>query len=102
MAMVNVEIGGKPSYNEIYSLNCSQVDAMPDVSLTIHGTTFKVTPATYVGRYKVTCWSLLVPRALPSDDGSEVWSIGEPFLFGHTTVFDLERRAVGFAPVEAI
>jgi saccharopepsin len=91
--MLNAQIGAKKSWNGQYTVDCSKVPDLPDLSFYFNGRAYPLKGSDYVLEVQGTCISSFTGRNLPGG----LWIIGDVFLRRYYTVYDLGRDAVGFA-----
>ena len=75
-ALVSVDqilIGAKPLALGEYTVDCNALDSMPDVTFTIAGKEFSLTPKDYVLQIQGQCLSGFMGLDLPSDLGPQVY-----------------------------
>eukprot|EP00250_Pteridium_aquilinum_P020514 c24841_g3_i1 orf=259-1737(-) len=87
-----------PNPNGESMVDCNQVSLMPDVTFTIGGKHFSLTPEQYilkVGEGKeAQCVSGFMGLDVPS---GPLWILGDVFMGVYHTVFDYGKARVGFA-----
>ncbi|KAI9328847.1 aspartic peptidase domain-containing protein [Obelidium mucronatum] len=103
--IVDLLAGSQPSnfkYNSkqgLYSVNCQFAKSFPSITLVLSNIPFEIAPNDYIGyngksiATSTTC--ILGFHALKSV--SDVWIIGDPFLYKYYSVFDLKNGQMGFA-----
>jgi len=109
--MLNAQIGAKKSWNGQYTVDCSKVPDLPDLSFYFDGKPYPLKGSDYVLEVQGTCISSFTPMNLPGG----LWIIGmsslervnltmtnrviigDVFLRRYYTVYDLGRNAIGFA-----
>ena len=67
---------------------------MPDVTFTVGGNDFTLTPEQYVLNVQGECLSGFMGIALPKPN---MWILGDVFLSTYYSVFDYGNKQVGFA-----
>jgi len=93
--MINAQIGAKKSWNGQYTVDCSAVPNLPDLTLYFDNTPYVLKGTDYVLEVQGTCISSFTPLDMPN--GLNLWIVGDVFLRKYYTVYDLGRDAVGFA-----
>jgi len=94
--MLNTQIGAKKSWNGQYTVDCSKVPNLPDLTFWFGGRPFPLKGSDYVLNVQGTCISAFTGMDINLPWGS-LWIIGDVFLRRYFTVYDLGRDAVGFA-----
>jgi len=95
--MLNTQIGAKKSWNGQYTIDCSKVPDLPDLTLYLGGKPYPLKATDYILNVQGSCLSAFTPLDINLPDGSSIWVIGDVFLRRYYTVYDLGRNAVGFA-----
>lgn len=110
--MLNTQIGAKRSWNGQYTVDCSKVSSLPDLSFYFDGKAYPLKGTDYVLNIQGTCISAFTGLDINLPGGA-LWIIGkfsydcartyadflagDVFLRRYFTVYDLGRNAVGFA-----
>ncbi|KAM8715990.1 hypothetical protein ACLKA7_002951 [Drosophila subpalustris] len=90
----------------VYTLSCSRVKGLPNMTFNIGRTDFVLTPSDYVVRYQTTCVSGFTSlddgsSELTDDSGndySSLWIFGDVFIGPFYIEFDVGYKRVGIAP----
>lgn len=89
----------KSEENNLFEIDCLRVVNLPNLSFNIDGLSYIVPPSSYIKKKidglifkSSTCYVTI----LPSDTISH-WILGTNFISSYYTVFDLNKRQVGFA-----
>jgi saccharopepsin len=94
--IINAEIGAKKSWSGQYTVDCSQVPTLPDLTFNFGGKEYTISGSDYILQVQGQCISAFTGLDMPPNIG-ELWIIGDVFLRKWYTVYDLRRDAVGFA-----
>jgi saccharopepsin len=94
--MLNTQIGAKRSWNGQYTVDCSKVPSLPELSFYFGGKPYPLKGSDYILEVQGTCISAFTGLDINVPWGS-LWIIGDVFLRKYFTVYDLGRDAVGFA-----
>ncbi|RDX55615.1 endopeptidase [Lentinus brumalis] len=95
--MLNTQIGAKKSWNGQYTVDCSKVPDLPDLTLYFNGKPYVLKGTDYVLEVQGTCISSFTGLDINMPNGDQLWIIGDVFLRKYYTVYDLGKNAVGFA-----
>jgi cathepsin D len=74
-------------------LDCSKIDSYPNVTVTLAGTDFVLTPNQYVLQVEGEC----ISGFMGIDIGEPLWILGDVFIRSYYTIFDFGNAQVGFA-----
>jgi len=94
--MLNAQIGAKRSWNGQWTVDCSRVPDLPDLTFHLGGHPFALKGADYILNVQNTCISAFTGMDINLPGGA-LWIIGDVFLRRYYTVYDMGRHAVGFA-----
>jgi phytepsin len=80
------------------AVDCDTVDSLPDVTFTISGRGFKLTPRQYVLQVNAGSAPQCISGFIGIDlGGVSLWILGDVFLGAYHTIFDYGADRVGFA-----
>ncbi|KAF4635134.1 hypothetical protein G7Y89_g2969 [Cudoniella acicularis] len=94
--LLNKEIGAKKGYNGQYSVECDKRDSLPDITFTLSGYDFKITPYDYILEVQGSCISTFMGMDFPEPVGP-LAILGDAFLRKWYSIYDLEKGTVGLA-----
>ncbi|PWN35147.1 Asp-domain-containing protein [Meira miltonrushii] len=95
--IINKEIGATKGWQGTYSVDCSKIPSMPDLTLTIDNKDYKLSAKAYILQTgENSCLSAFTGLDIPPPMGP-IWIVGDVFLRKYYTVYDLGKNAVGFA-----
>ncbi|KAL8909179.1 MAG: hypothetical protein Q9207_000353 [Kuettlingeria erythrocarpa] len=97
--LLNKEIGAKKGYNGQYSIDCAKRDSLKDVSFTLTGHNFTITPYDYILEVQGSCISSFFGMDIPAPAGP-LAILGDSFLRRWYSVYDLGTNSVGLAPAK--
>lgn len=95
--LLNKEIGAKKGYNGQYTIECEKRDSLPDMSFTLSGYNFSITPYDYILEVQGSCISSFMGMDFPEPVGP-LAILGDAFLRKWYSVYDLGKGTVGLAP----
>ncbi|KAI9745959.1 MAG: Vacuolar protease A [Claussenomyces sp. TS43310] len=94
--LLNAQMGAKKSYNGQYTVDCSKRDSLPDMSFTLSGYNFTITPYDYILEVQGSCISSFMGMDFPEPVGP-LAILGDAFLRKWYSVYDLGKGTVGLA-----
>ena len=89
-------MGAKKGYNGQYEVECEKRDSLPDMSFTLTGYNFTITPYDYLLEVQGRCISSFMGIDLPEPVGP-LAILGDAFLRKWYSVYDLGSNSVGLA-----
>ncbi|CDH08780.1 probable Saccharopepsin [Zygosaccharomyces bailii ISA1307] len=95
--IINSEIGAKKGWTGQYSIECDARESLPDLTFTLGGHNFTLSPYEYTLEVSGSCISSIIPMDFPEPVGP-LAIIGDAFLRKYYSVYDLGNSAVGLAP----
>ncbi|EMR69880.1 saccharopepsin [Eutypa lata] len=94
--LLNKEIGAKKSYNGQYTVECTVRDSLPDITFTLSGYDFAITPYDYILEVQGSCISTFMGMDFPAPVGP-LAILGDAFLRKWYSIYDLGKGTVGLA-----
>jgi len=94
--LLNKEMGAKKGYNGQYSVDCDKRDSLPDLTFTLSGHDFSITPYDYILEVQGSCISTFMGMDFPEPVGP-LAILGDAFLRKWYSVYDLGKNTVGLA-----
>ncbi|XP_016949766.1 lysosomal aspartic protease [Drosophila biarmipes] len=95
--IINSLLGGLPTSNNEYLLNCAEIDKLPEIVFIIGGQRFPLQPRDYVMSAANDDGSVICLSAFTLME-AEFWILGDVFIGRYYTAFDAGQRRIGFAP----
>jgi len=92
--LLNKEMGAKKGFNGQYTVECEKRDSLPDMTFTLTGYNFTITPYDYILEVQGSCISAFMGMDFP---GGPLVVLGDAFLRKWYSVYDLGKGAVGLA-----
>lgn len=89
--------GGKRSFSGEYFLDCDQAKSIPDLTFDIAGKDYTLEAKDLFIESNGTC--ILTIMALDIPQGPK-WILGDVFMRKYYTMFDMEKKQVGFAKLK--
>jgi len=94
--LLNKEIGAKKGYNGQYTIECEKRDSLPDLTFTLSGYNFTITPRDYILEVQGSCISSFMGMDFPPPVGP-LAILGDAFLRKWYSIYDLGKGTVGLA-----
>jgi len=94
--LMNKEIGAKKGYNGQYSIECEKRDSLPDLTFTLTGHNFTITPYDYILEVQGSCISAITGLDIPEPAGP-LAILGDAFLRRWYSIYDHGSDSVGLA-----
>ncbi|CAK9268971.1 unnamed protein product [Sphagnum jensenii] len=89
-----------PSPNGESLVDCNSLSTLPNVSFTIAGKLFDLTPEQYILKFKegteAVCVSGFIALDVP-EPAEPLWILGDVFMGVYHTIFDFGEECIGFA-----
>jgi saccharopepsin len=97
--LLNKEIGAKKGFNGQYTVECNKRDSLPDLTFTLSGYNFSITPYDYILEVQGSCISSFMGMDFPEPVGP-LAILGDAFLRKWYSIYDLGNGAVGLAKAQ--
>lgn len=94
--IINSEIGAKKGWTGQYTVDCESRSSLKNLTFTLGGHNFELTPYDYTLEISGSCISAIFPMDFPEPVGP-LAIIGDSFLRKYYSVYDLGNNAVGLA-----
>ncbi|KAL8872387.1 MAG: hypothetical protein Q9174_001978 [Haloplaca sp. 1 TL-2023] len=94
--LLNTEIGAKKGFNGQYTIDCASRDKLKDVSFSLSGHNFTISPYDYILEVQGSCISSFFGMDIPAPAGP-LAILGDSFLRKWYSVYDLGTNSVGLA-----
>jgi len=94
--LLNKEMGAKKGYNGQYTVECEKRASLPDMSFTLSGYNFTITPYDYILEVQGSCISSFMGMDFPEPVGP-LAILGDAFLRKWYSIYDLKKGTVGLA-----
>jgi saccharopepsin len=75
--MLNTQIGAKRSWNGQYTVDCSKVPELPDLTFHFGGKPYPLKGTDYILNVQGTCVSSFTPMDINLPGGGSIWVVGE-------------------------
>ncbi|KAF6211536.1 hypothetical protein GE061_012049 [Apolygus lucorum] len=100
VAKINAKIGAT-SISSVAVVDCNSIDTLPNITFAINGVEHTLEPKDYVIKVTVLFQSQCISGFSGMDLPMVDWILGDVFLGKFYTVFDVDQKRVGFAPLAA-
>ncbi|KAJ5736305.1 uncharacterized protein N7483_001430 [Penicillium malachiteum] len=94
--LLNKEIGATKGFTGQYSVECEKRGSLPDLTFTLSGHDFTITPYDYILEVQGSCISTFMGMDMPEPVGP-LAILGDAFLRKYYSVYDLGKGTVGLA-----
>jgi cathepsin D len=84
-----------PNHQGDYTVDCSKIPTLPDVSFAIGGKIFKISAEQYIARVTIKGHITCVFQFMPSQ--LSFWLLGDIFIGEYYVEFDVGKNRIGFA-----
>lgn len=93
---INKLIGATKGWTGQYTVDCSKVSSLPEMTLRMGGHDFTLSGSDYILEAQGQCLSGVMGMDIPEPAGP-LWIVGDVFLRKYYTIYDLENHRVGFS-----
>ncbi|CAG2107805.1 unnamed protein product [Medioppia subpectinata] len=100
IAAINQAIGAVDEGNGEYLVDCRTLDSLPDITLTIGGQAFPLSPSSYLLRQSAPDGRTQCLSAFTAGGSDPLWILGDVFIGRYYTEFDFGNNRLGFAPTK--
>jgi hypothetical protein len=100
VAAIAQKAGATSVMGKEYVVNCTKIDSLPTLEVTLGGQKFTMEGKDYVLQVSGQCLFAFMGIDLPPQLG-EMWIMGDVFMRKYYTVFDYGQKRVGMAPAKA-
>lgn len=94
--LLNKEIGAKKGFGGQYTVDCSKISSLPDITFNLGGSKYSLPASDYILELSGNCVSTFQGMDLPPPAGPLI-ILGDAFLRRYYSVYDLGKNAVGLA-----
>ncbi|KAJ5287601.1 hypothetical protein N7478_003287 [Penicillium angulare] len=94
--LLNKQIGATKGFTGQYSVECDKRDSLPDLTFTLSGHDFTITPFDYILEVSGSCISTFMGMDMPEPVGP-LAILGDAFLRKYYSIYDLGNNSVGLA-----
>lgn len=94
---INRLIGAISAGDGIYTVACSSVSSLPNITFELGKDRYPLTPAQYILTLGSTCYSGFFAIDFQDASGQFIWILGDVFLRPYYSVYDFSDNTVGLA-----
>jgi len=95
IAKIALAVGAKPNVVGEYTVDCKDVDSIPDIHFTIDGVEYSLAGSDLVIQASNVCLFAMMGMDIPAPGPQ--WILGDVFMRRWYTVFDMGEERIGFA-----
>merc|ERR1719443_791706 len=96
VAALAQKVGATSVAGKEFTIDCSQVSSLPDLTVTLAGKDFKLSGKDYTLQVQNQCLFAFIGLDMPPSVGP-LWILGDVFMRKYYTVFDYGNKRVGIA-----
>lgn len=102
ISAINERLGATLSLDGLYMMECERAKSLPPIlfhlgNSSAAGNAFRLDPSDYIIRTNRGCVSSFMPISMHSDNGAELWILGDSFLKRYYSVYDFGKHRIGLA-----
>ncbi|XP_053181165.1 pepsin A-like [Scomber japonicus] len=89
---MNSQVGASANQYGEATVNCQNIQTMPDITFTLNGHAFTVPASAYVSQSSYGCRT-----GFGSEGTDQLWILGDVFIREYYTIFDTQVQSIGLA-----